>query len=322
LAQASANADPATTSQAAAPPQAPGHIRGDPFEAMNRRFFNLNQRIDHAFLAPGARAYKRRAPGSFQRIVNNFFRNLSEPVVFANDGLQLRPKRVAISAFRFVTNSTVGVGGLFDVAVVAGAAHHDNGFGTTLGRWGVPPGPYLYLPLLGPSDLRDSFGDAVDGAVIDPMNWVGYHWVFEHAPGKALHHDYQNRIPYRNIIRTGLAVAGGIAERANVDDDLDAIMSTATDPYATFRSLYLQSRAAAVRESHWFHGDLPDFDTPDIPADTPPKSVSLRPAPAVSTAAPVGGAAPIRVGATALAPPSGPPFSKLWKLAIAPCIVG
>lgn len=283
---------------------------GDPFERMNRRFFAFNDRIDRMIFGPSARIYKRKAPNQVQHALHNFFVNLGEPVVAANDALQLRPKRTLTTLFRFVTNSTVGVAGFFDIAHNVGAVHHDNTFGTTLGRYGVPAGPYLYLPLVGPSDVRDTFGGAVDSYVIDPMNWVGYKKVKIHAPIGRKHTDDQNRIPYRNTIRTGLSIVGGIVARAGVEDDLNAIMSTATDPYATFRSLYLQSRSAAVRDSRWRHSQVPDYDIPDMtvepagpaqaqpsaaePAATPTNDAPASPNPETAAPAPASPQSPAR----------------------------
>ncbi len=245
-----------------------GHTPGDPFERLNRASYHLNDWVDRKVFGPSARSYKRHSPNAVQHVLSNFFVNLGEPVVAVNDGLQLRPKRFLTTLFRFATNSTVGVAGFFDVAHNAGAVHHDNGFGTTLGRYGVPAGPYLYIPLVGPSTVRDSVGGGVDGFVLDPFNWVGIKKVHVAAkPGHPAHYDDQNRIPYRNTIRLGLGVVQGVVQRAGVEDDLNAIMSTATDPYSTFRSLYMQSRAAAIRDSHWFHGDVPEYDSTDMPPD-------------------------------------------------------
>jgi phospholipid-binding lipoprotein MlaA len=253
---------------------------------MNRGFFKFNDRLDRTFVAPTARTYKHKAPGLFQRMLHNFVTNFSEPVVMANDALQLRPKRAVTSAFRFVVNTTAGVAGLFDTAKKAGAEHHDNDFGITLGRYGVPSGPYLYVPFMGPTSVRDAFGAAVDGLVIDPLNWVGYERVLEppHLPGHPhpyIHHE--DEIPQRNVIRVGEALMSAIDTRARVDDDLNAMMATATDPYATLRSVYLQNRASLVSQARWNHSDVPDFATP---ADTGPSQAAAAPAAAAPAAAP------------------------------------
>jgi phospholipid-binding lipoprotein MlaA len=275
---------PAAEASAAGPKPAQHTAPGDPFERMNRGFFKFQDGFDRRFLGPTARAYKHKAPTTFQRMLHNFVTNFGEPVVVANDALQLRPKRAMTSAFRFVVNTTVGVAGLFDVAKKAGAEHHDNDFGITMGRYGIPSGPYLYVPLVGPSSVRDLFGAAVDGFVIDPLNWVGYeNVVVEAHPPKIPHrYSYQHDdIPNRNIIRAGEAGLSAIDTRARVDEDLNEMMSTATDPYATMRSVYLQNRAAQVSQAHWRHSDLPDFETPaDSPGAAPAAAAAAPPPPA------------------------------------------
>ena len=268
----------------AAPPGAapPG---SDPFQGMNRKFFKFNQHLDRKFVGPTARAYKRKTSGTVQRMLHNFVTNFGEPVVLANDILQLRPKGAMTTAFRFIVNSTAGIGGLFDPAKHVGAEHHDNDFGITLGRYGAPPGPYLYVPLIGPTDVRDALGAAVDGFIIDPFAWAGWVKQLEPAHPPERPHPYYHHhdaIPNRDTIRVGEAVLSGIDTRARVDEDLAALMSTATDPYATMRSVYLQSRAALVNQAQWRHSNLPDFDTP---ADTPPAQAAVSAAPPAATSA-------------------------------------
>jgi phospholipid-binding lipoprotein MlaA len=238
----------------------------DPWEKQNRRFFKWNEKLDARVIRPTALGYQHHTPGGVRQALRNFLDNLSEPVVFANDVLQFRLKRAGITAFRFITNTTVGVVGLFDVAAKAGAEHHSNGFGTTLGRYHVSPGPYVYLPVVGPSTVRDLVGEGVD-ALIDPFTWARY----------------ENRV----AINSGKAVAGGLDTRARADVDLQALMDTATDPYATLRSVYLQNRQSEI------DGDLggkdralPDFDDPQAP---PAKAEDAPPTPksgAVATADP------------------------------------
>jgi phospholipid-binding lipoprotein MlaA len=189
--------------------------KADPWEAKNRKFFNWNEKLDARVVRPTALGYQRHIPRPLRRALRNFLSNLSEPVVFANDVLQLHPYRAAETAFRFACNSTVGIGGLFDVAARDGVEHHSNGFGTTMGRYGVPAGPYVYLPVVGPSTVRDLAGDVVDGFA-DPFTWARY----------------ENRI----AITASKTIAGGLDTRASADTDLQALNDTATDPYATLRS--------------------------------------------------------------------------------------
>jgi phospholipid-binding lipoprotein MlaA len=140
----------------------------DPLEPVNRAIFQFNETLDAWFMEPLATGWDFVLPIRVQLCVANVFTHLKLPVRFANDVLQLKPLKAFDDTGRFVVNTLVGLGGLFDPAShLAGIPKHDEDFGQTLGRWGVPPGPYLYLPLLGPSNPRDSVGLAVDslGAV-------------------------------------------------------------------------------------------------------------------------------------------------------------
>src|SRR5262249_12301273 len=156
LAAASVLSLSATAAQAATDPT-------DPLEPINRGFFAINEGLDKYVIGPIARSFGS-TPGPLRNGIRNFGRNLSEPVVFVNDMLQFRAGQAARSRARFVVNSTIGIGGLFDV-MGKDVPHHDNGFGLTLGRWGFGPGPYLFLPLLGPSDFRDALGGAADAGL-------------------------------------------------------------------------------------------------------------------------------------------------------------
>jgi phospholipid-binding lipoprotein MlaA len=228
---------------------APAPVRADPWERQNRRFFRMNEGLDARVVRPAALGYEHHTPGPLRAGLRNVLTNLSEPVVLANDVLQLRLKRAGVTAFRFVANTTVGVLGLFDVASRAGAPHHSNGFGTTLGRYRVPPGPYVYLPLLGPSTVRDMVGSGVDG-VMDPFSWARY--------------------GSRVAIATSKTVVDGLDTRARADGDLRALLDTATDPYATLRSVYLQNRQTEIEgDLGGAQRALPDFDDPPTPQSQP-----------------------------------------------------
>ena len=209
--------------KAAHPPHAPG----DPWENFNRRMFKLQFWLDRKLLRPAAIGYKHVVPKPLRDGLRNAFRNLSEPVVFLNFVLQHKIGKAAETAARFVTNSTVGVAGLVDVAARPGPnlPHRPNGFGDTLGFYGVKPGPYLFLPLIGPSDVRDFVGGQADGLVL-PL-----------AIGKPFDR-WWFTIPR--------AVVSGLDQRAEADDELRSLFDTALDPYATLRSVYLQDRAGQV----------------------------------------------------------------------------
>lgn len=229
------------------------HTKGDPLEKLNRSLFRAHTSLDRKIYRPVALATRAVVPKPFRDGIRNFFRNLREPFVFVNDLLQLRFKRAGEAITRFAINSVLGIGGLFDVAGKDGLKAHSNGFGGTLARYGVGPGPYLFLPLVGPTTLRDLLGGQAEGLVL-PF-----------AVGKPF-----NRIDY-NI---GKTVALGIDQRIERDAEYSALLDGAADPYATLRSAFLQNRAAEVAELKAKPGDAePDLlDSPlDDPAGTAPE---------------------------------------------------
>ncbi len=201
------------------------HAPGDPWEKVNRRFYKVNKAIDGAVLRPAAMAYEKVMPNPIRKGLHNFLANLGEPMVFINDILQLKIAKGAKTVVRFATNSTFGVGGLMDPATKGGFKHHDNNFGITLARYGVPEGPYLFLPVLGPSTLRDLVGSGVSLAA-NPF-------VFAKFSGAG-------------VINTSKTLVAGLDERAEADPDLKAIDEMGTDSYATMRSLYLQNQRAEI----------------------------------------------------------------------------
>ena len=229
----------------------------DPFEGINRRFYAIHEAIDHAILRPLALGYSHGVVTPIRKGLHNFVTELGEPMVFGNDVLQLRIKRAAITAGRFLINATAGVAGLFDPATKIGLPHHDNGFGTTLGRYGVKPGPYIFLPLIGPSDFRDIIGTSVD-FYSDPLGRIHY--------------------PKRGYVLLGIGIVGGLDQRANAEADLQQIESMGTDSYATLRSLYLQSRQAEISGGDTVNiQTLPDFD--DAPMSPAPAAAAAAPSP-------------------------------------------
>ena len=232
---------------AAAVPSSPG----DPWERMNRRNYAIEGALDRHAIGPAARFYHKVTPGPIGRGIHNVLINLTEPVVFINDLLQLRFKRAGVTIARLVTNSTIGLAGLFDVARRAGLPHHGNEFGVTLGRYGVPSGPYMYVPLVGPSTVRDLLGMGVD-FVMNPLYWVTY--------------------PDRTEVGVGQVTVGGLDTRVTTEDQLNALLRGAVDPYATLRSVYLQNKQGEV-EGEGVPQELPSFDEP------PPADIGAPPAP-------------------------------------------
>lgn len=147
----------------------------DPWERFNRRMYRFNARVDEAVFRPVAQGWQAVVPRPLRRGLANFFANLADVGHVANYALQLRPRLGVRSLGRLLLNSTVGVGGLFDVASEAGLQRAPTSFGTTLARWGVGPGPYLVLPLMGPSSLRDGGGFLADFAMVNAANLGGYY---------------------------------------------------------------------------------------------------------------------------------------------------
>jgi phospholipid-binding lipoprotein MlaA len=198
----------------------------DPLEPTNRFFFRVNNTLDRYTFKPAAQAYVAVVPAPARTGIHNVLANLSSPVLFADDVSQARPRRAGDTFMRFLINSTAGGLGIFDVAKGLGYPAHDTDFNVTLGLWGVPEGPYLYLPVLGPNTARSAAGFAVNTA-LDPFTYVprGY------------------GLQTLNWARYGL---GAIDARAAVLGDLDRINKSALDPYATFRSLYRQHTQSQI----------------------------------------------------------------------------
>jgi len=142
----------------------------DRFETINRRVHGFNDFVDTQLIKPAARAYKKVLPTAVRRSVRNFFGNLSDVGDFINNGLQGKPKLALSDLGRVLVNSSIGVGGLFDPARRMGLVDHDEDFSQTLAMWGVPRGPYIVIPGLGPSDARDIFGRLGNGRM-DPQRY-------------------------------------------------------------------------------------------------------------------------------------------------------
>ncbi len=250
----------------AAPPAAaaaaPSPGVDDPWEGVNRRVYAFNAVLDRRVLRPGVVFYHHATPTPIRRGLHNVLVNATHPVIIINDALQLRPVRALTALGRFTVNSTVGVGGVFDVAG-SDLPYHNADFGLTLARYGVPQGPYVYLPVLGPTTIRDGAGRIVDG-VVDPLNSVNYSG--------------------REVLAPTRAIVGGIDARDQLDPLIKDVNRTATDPYATIRSAYLQSRQAEVRGEETSAANvqaLPDFGPP---SSSPSRSTGATPSPSPTDA--------------------------------------
>jgi phospholipid-binding lipoprotein MlaA len=253
LAQAAPSAPPLPTPPAAA---AAAHTPGDPWERLNRFNYAIESALDRHLIIPLTHVYRAITPGPIGRGIHNVLTNLSEPTVFFNDVLQGRIKQAEVTAGRFMTNSTIGLAGLIDVAGKWGMPHHNNEFGVTLGHWGVHPGPYMYLPLGGPTTLRDLVGVGGD-LLMDPFHWLSF--------------ASQGEI---NGVRV---VVGGLDTREAVEAQLNSLLSDATDPYATLRSVYLQNKQSEI-DGDSAPLDLPNFDAPGAtPAPPGPTAANLFP---------------------------------------------
>jgi phospholipid-binding lipoprotein MlaA len=197
----------------------------DPAEPVNRAIFKVNVAADHAVMRPVAQAYVDHVPEGVQKGIHNVVQNLKEPAVAVNDALQGNVNQAWQSVQRLAVNSTVGVAGIFDVASQLGLPPHKADFGQTLAVWGVGEGPFVELPLLGPSNARDTVGTAVDMA-LNPLTFVGG------APA------------------TYAGVATGSANVVDVRSqhlhDLDELERNSLDYYATLRSVYRQHRDAEI----------------------------------------------------------------------------
>jgi len=223
---------------ACATPSADSLAENDPWEATNRDTFAFDVWVEHHIAQPVVEGYRVVVPEPAREGMHNVVTNLRSPVVLANDILQARPRRAAQTLARVVLNTTVGLGGLIDIASKVGIPYHDNDFGITLGVAGAQEGSYLVLPLLGPKPPRDLVGGLVDGA-FDPFTW--------------------SRFPGRHELltaRTGLDIAD-TADR-NLDQ-FTAIERSSIDFYASTRSLYRQSRAAQIRGEGGLFQNLPEL---------------------------------------------------------------
>ena len=197
----------------------------DPLEPANRAVQAFNEGLDRAVVKPVAIGYREYVPRPVRRGVRNVLNNLRGPVILLNDMLQGEPRRAGDTLGRFLLNSTFGVAGVFDVAEAwFGVSRHTEDFGQTLALWGVGEGPFLFLPLAGPTNLRDLAGSGVDGAanvvscVAPPVSGLRY-------------------------VRGGLNL---VDTREALIDPVEEMRRTSLDPYATIRTAYRQRRRADI----------------------------------------------------------------------------
>ena len=212
----------------------------DPLEDVNRAVFEFNQVIDSVILKPAAEVYVFLLPEVVRQRITNVLRNLGEPLNLVNNLGQGKFERAGSTLTRFAINSTIGVGGVFDVATDWGYPRAHEDFGQTLASWGIGDSPFLMLPVLGPTNPRDAIGFGVD-MVADPMSYV-------------------------LVDEAGLArsITSGVSQRAQYLDELETLESTSVDFYAALRELYRQYRATEISDgAPPTVMEIPDFDFDD-----------------------------------------------------------
>lgn len=220
----------------------------DPLEPMNRAVFKANMALDRAFVKPIARGYRAILPEFVRDRFHSFVENLIEPRIFINDLLQFRLNAAGMTFARFLMNTTVGVGGLFDPASKHGLPRQTGDFGQTLYMYGVSSGPYLVLPFFGPSNVRDGVGLGLDlftEGHTNPLN-------------AAVTED-------RSTVNWTLGIIYGIDLRARNIETLDAIEANSIDLYATLRSISQQHRDAELRKAKGLEPELEPLIDPEAP---------------------------------------------------------
>ncbi|CAM3980282.1 VacJ family lipoprotein [Bordetella muralis] len=234
----------------------------DPWEGFNRGVYKFNDTVDRALFKPVAQAYTYVTPEPVRSCVHNMFSNVGDLWSATNSFLQGRGHDFVNTLGRFLFNTTMGVGGCFDVASANGARKIPNDFGTTLGVWGLGQGPYLVLPFFGSSSVRDGVGLIGD--------WQGGLYTYS-SPGAI------ENVPIRNSL-WGLDL---VDTRASLLDTTDTVDRVALDPYSFIRDAYLQRRAAMVRGSAEGEGNLPDYsiEDEDDAAATPAQPAGPAPTP-------------------------------------------
>lgn len=199
----------------------------DPWESFNRKTYAFNMAVDKVTLRPVAKTYRKVTSPPVREHINNFLSNIQLPVTVANDLLQARPKQALETSGRFLINLTLGFLGFFDPASQLGIPQDDNDFGVTLARWGVPDGPYLMLPFLGPTTPRDFWRIPVDGYFFDPLSIYARNHSYRYGQ------QYLPELAYLVTLRTRAL-------------DAESFLESAYDPYVFLRDAYRQRRLYKV----------------------------------------------------------------------------
>lgn len=215
-------------------------LNGDPYERLNKKLFSFNDGLDRYLLAPVSRGYDKVTPGPVGRGVTNFFNNLGEPRVVLNGALQGKLGQAVSDSVRFLVNTTLGIGGLFDVARHFGIKRHKEDFGQTLAVWGMKRSAYFVIPILGPSSVRDGIGEMVD--------FFTYPLLYYHDAG----------------VRNWLYVLQLVNRRANLLSATDVLSEAAGDyRYEFVREAYWQNRKNEI-----YNGN-PPLELPYLLEDDP-----------------------------------------------------
>ena len=230
----------------------------DPLEPMNRVIYRFNDTVDTVLVRPIAEGYRFVLPQFVRTGISNFFSNIGDVLVALNNLLQGKVVNALSDLGRVVVNTTIGLGGLFDVASPIGLEKHNEDFGQTLGFWGIGDGPYLMLPLLGPSNLRDAVGTVV-GAKLDPIGFV-------------------------NVMRLRNSLWGTrvLSQRADLLDTSRILETAALDPYEFLRDAYLQRRRNLVFDGVPPREKFDDDEPIQKPGATAPKPVTTEPGAALA----------------------------------------
>jgi phospholipid-binding lipoprotein MlaA len=208
----------------------------DPIEGFNRSMYTFNDKLDKTVMVPVAKGYRFVVPEPARDMVTNFFSNVGDVYNFANNLLQLEVTAAVQDLMRLTINTVFGVGGLIDFASPAGLPKHSQDFGVTLGKWGLPDGPYLVLPLLGPSTVRDTVGMA-GNMFIDPTSYIKPDWVSYSLYGVRL-----------------------VNTRANLLDASNLLDAAALDPYSFMRDAYLARRKYLINGGASNSSALPNYE--------------------------------------------------------------
>ncbi len=212
--------------------------RNDPLEPLNRKIFKVNMAIERGVMRPMGKAYKRSVPSFIRDRIRDFSNNFESPVTFINDILQGKTGRAAETATRFIVNSTAGIGGLFDVAGQYGLKRHTEDFGQTLAVWGVPSGPYLVLPIMGPSSVRHTAGRVVD-SFSNPLSYATPDGIVS------------------RLIFGGRGVVSAFDQYSRNITIIENTEKNSVDFYSAVRSLYRQNRKSEIKDGKIKTKDIP-----------------------------------------------------------------